>query len=667
MAFTTFLGPLLISWGTSFGRHTEKTLKGVHQPIYPLIADLAQMSDVEKYEGPPGAIENTDPFRDPSPLENSRRPSLAWSTSTGLMASSQLNALRKAKGIGEITPTNTKLYRRLRLVVPKEFSDVFAFTRAIQQGQKSSLKRAKEEESNPARFRKKVSFDTVDSKPQLEDSDDHGYHLGVPDWQIPELLSRARSPMGDARMEDGNLPSFVLNNLRMGYPTRPIITHDACTLNKVHRDFDSLYMGKLGRKPTMPGRTMMIYISGRRSSWVAIDWCIRKLLEDGDTIVVAASIDEEMLREAPSSLNVARTADNILRYILAILNPNLIVRISVEIGRGHTKDILKELYKLYLPSLVITSALPKAAAVARSWVSSRLTDRLVKNFPVPVLVVPAGNMDEFELRLFAKINLRFEKMRKELRTRSINDILNENFTQDGDDLTKQDLLYALRLAQQNKSRVLQEFTHDMFEPVVKESQKRLERVGREDEVESEDSDEQSINSISSADSDKTIADLMIDSEAQLNYNIKQLKEKPMEKDYFKNLLLTVSDSSYSLGMKMAEAVASGSSGADLVRTVTDAPASRATYRSKSMLLDDGEPFKKSKSPPLGYQDVSGERPSASKIKFTDASSAVRSTDNSDPNQIKAVRSLPTETKRIDESKYEKRSRRGFMSKLFNWK
>lgn len=41
-------------------------------------------------------------------------------------------------------------------------------------------------------------------------------------------------------------------------------------------------------------------------------------------------------------------------------------------------------------------------APLRSWQSSKLTDRIIKNFPLPVIAVPAVNMCQFEY--ITKIN-----------------------------------------------------------------------------------------------------------------------------------------------------------------------------------------------------------------------------------------------------------------------
>ncbi|GMF62235.1 unnamed protein product [[Candida] boidinii] len=67
---------------------------------------------------------------------------------------------------------------------------------------------------------------------------------------------------------------------------------------------------------------------------------------------------------------------------------------------------------LYLPGMIVTSAKPTKASSTRSWLTSRITDRLVKNFPLPVVVVPAMNMNLFEEKLFDIVEKRMMVLQK---------------------------------------------------------------------------------------------------------------------------------------------------------------------------------------------------------------------------------------------------------------
>ncbi|GME67370.1 unnamed protein product [[Candida] boidinii] len=241
--------------------------------------------------------------------------------------------------------------------------------------------------------------------------------------------------------------SIVNDDKRRGYPTTPIITHESCTLTKTHQEFYLLYNNTSTKRAKLPGRSVLVYISGRRHTWVAIDWCVNRLLEDGDSLIVIASInpdDDPVIREfsgggifGPNSTkeSIAKNQDqykslitddmirsspeyakivseNIMRYILAITNPNKIIKVTIELGVGDTKDVLKDMIGLYLPGMIVTSAKPTKASSTRSWLTSRITDRLVKNFPLPVVVVPAMNMNLFEEKLFDIVEKRMMALQK---------------------------------------------------------------------------------------------------------------------------------------------------------------------------------------------------------------------------------------------------------------
>ncbi|QPG75159.1 hypothetical protein FOA43_002504 [Brettanomyces nanus] len=249
----------------------------------------------------------------------------------------------------------------------------------------------------------------------------------------PTTGSRELSPPNRLASSGGRSRSPArASSIFRKYPTTPIITHDSCTLTKKHRQFDRLYSGALKpRTAVLPNRNILCYVSGRKHTWVAVDWCCNQLLEDGDTLVIIASIrpnwrsslrrrlssgsifaadhslmTEEGIRRSPEYAKVV--TENLMKYALAILNSNKIIKITVELSVGNTKDVLKDMYSLYMPSVVVTSAKPTAAPSTKSWLTSRITDRLVKNFAVPVVIVPAINMDLFQLKLYKVLDKRMQ-------------------------------------------------------------------------------------------------------------------------------------------------------------------------------------------------------------------------------------------------------------------
>ncbi|KAK6457084.1 uncharacterized protein RJT20DRAFT_37012 [Scheffersomyces xylosifermentans] len=250
-----------------------------------------------------------------------------------------------------------------------------------------------------------------------------------------------------SRLDISRLDALMAQVPPVTYPTRPIVTHRGCTYSKVHKDFEPLYLNKLNNKqngylkPVLPSRVILVYLSGRRHTWVALDWILHNFIENGDTVIIVSATNSDMLMNprrrnsfytqdtfAPPKTPKARfrmrnkpeytkfIAKDIMSYVLEVINPNVIAKVTVEIAVGKTKDVLKEMYKLYEPNLVCTGTKPNMSISAplRSWLSSKLTDRLVKNFPLPVIVVPAVNMTQFEFALQDEINSKNSKAAEQM-------------------------------------------------------------------------------------------------------------------------------------------------------------------------------------------------------------------------------------------------------------
>ncbi|KAG7692934.1 hypothetical protein KL933_004084 [Ogataea haglerorum] len=473
-----------------------------------------------------------------------------------------------------------------------------------------------------ANYKRRVSFDTVniqvadnDDYFGDDDSDDVGLVQGRDRWSRREqllnssgwdgfksnepsagssyLASRGRSPHRDSSPHQGMRANSCERSLspshpfdrRMGsvspirnisiagaltsrqYPTSPIITHDACTLTKKHKDFDKLYLRQLGSKrPLLPDRSIMCYISGRKHTWVALDWCCNRLLEDGDSMVVTAAINprsrslfarrlscssnqsrvasEEYIRNSPEYAKVV--TENIMKYIMAILNPNKVLKITIELAVGGTKDVLKDMYSLYQPSLVVVAAKPTKAASTRSWVTSRVTDRLVKNFHVPVVIVPSLNMDLFEKKLFAVLNKRMDELH--------HNYDDPNFVADLDDVG------SYKLSDQESAITAQKEMKEQNTDSPAGELRRLQRL----------------------------------TNMKIYHELSDILKRPDDENKYKDWLKVVSAAAYHYGVNLAESAKNGGESAKLVRTLTGAP--DPTYgRARSMLLDT-DPVTTPKSP-----------------------------------------------------------------------
>lgn len=310
---------------------------------------------------------------------------------------------------------------------------------------------------NPAAkmYRPRVLFDTINIG---YDDDEERYTAFNEDhsWQVGDhaLFNRRDSP--NLGLERGRLmlpgrddPEMMelarmLSQLRPVYPTTPIITFRGATVARVHRQWDDLYKGRLNnpehgfRKPILPNRVILVYISGRRHTWVALDWILRLFIEDGDTVVVVSAIDnKQMLKQRrgttgwtlprkhlhPQQPMTARMrlrmrnspeymttlSNDVMRYMMEVINPDKIARVCLELCVGKTKEVLREMYKLYEPNLACTATKVNLGVTAplRAWNLRKITDQMVLHFPLPLVVVLPMNMARYEHTLEEDIDARY--------------------------------------------------------------------------------------------------------------------------------------------------------------------------------------------------------------------------------------------------------------------
>ncbi|ODV81445.1 uncharacterized protein CANTADRAFT_24388 [Suhomyces tanzawaensis NRRL Y-17324] len=450
-----------------------------------------------------------------------------------------------------------------------------------------------------SKYKKRVSFDTIN----LQYNDDFDDEDGEDDWGMNGFVDRGRgreksrspsmslsrhysvspsrrmpSPLRNGGIDFTNIDiARLIKPMRTDYPTRPIITHRGCTFTKLHRDFENLYLAKIPQRPVLPRRTILVYVSARKHTWVALDWVLSTFIEHGDTVIVVSAIKSEQFvctRRRLSQFSPQRTpamtprmrlrqrnrpeytkiiAKNLMTYIMEVMNPDVITKVSLELAVGKTKDVLKEMYKLYEPNLVCTATKQnlRISAPLKSWISSKLTDRLVKNFPLPVIVVPAMNMNDFERKLVQKIEKRYES---------------------------------------SPEQIVQKVPE-----VSPELEKKL--INDDDAASINSSD--SFSSNDSYSSYDEISKLYVDYKQDLESNIKLLAKEPLNEDFYASFARIVTDKSARLCQEIREIDPdTRGKGAKLAEVITGANSfGMAARKTKSLL----EPIEKSKSetPSLG--------------------------------------------------------------------
>lgn len=487
-----------------------------------------------------------------------------------------------------------------------------------------------------ANYEKRVSFDTIDIDycDDFEDDDDSGnYHVssantnfddqlanslnsyasslnpndarGTGRGRSPVMSPNSRSPIASPSRrvvssvspsrESG--PDFsreiarLLKQKRIDYPTTPIITHRGCTFSKLHRQFENLYLGKLDNeangnlKPVLPKRCILVYISGRKHTWVALDWVLHHFIEHGDTVIIVSAIHSRQLaktanntrrrssayakqvtpmtprmrlrqRNQPAFVKVI--AKNIMSYVMEVINPSIIARVSVELAVGKTKDVMKEMYKLYEPNLVCTGTKPNSriSAPLKSWLSSKLTDRLVKNFPLPVIVVPAMNINKMEDQLERDINQRFhtETESDQAPASPLDQFVGQSHSANTDDDDRLSINSS-----ESESSVLSEESYSSYDEISK---------------------------------------LYVNYKKDLRQNIKTLAKEEVNDQYFANFAKLVSDKSSALcrDIRGVDPDFRGK-GSKLARAITGSNSFGVVpYKTKSLLAPVEKPVKKESSP-----------------------------------------------------------------------
>ncbi|GEQ67185.1 hypothetical protein JCM33374_g849 [Metschnikowia sp. JCM 33374] len=459
-------------------------------------------------------------------------------------------------------------------------------------------------------YEQRVSFDTIN----IQAVEDPTFDFLDDETRAEYMVARRRmsSETGDTRgrgsdrdylslrspgASPNGSPTRMLSPLRgkdvsmffrgqVQYPTVPILTRKCCTLTRLHKEFEDLYLGNLAHKglwPILPGRVIMVYVSGRKHTWVAIDWILCNFVQHGDTVIIVSSIphalgvsSNRLTRYPPPESYPPRTekvrqrqrnrpeyiksiAANIMKYALSVVNPNAIVKVTVEIAEGKTKDVLKDMYKLYEPNIVSTGSKSssKSCAPLKSWTSARLSDRLVKLFPLPVIVIPARNMGPFEKNLSSVIS-------------------NHSSSASSSALPSQ------------------ESSERNFSGSVRSSARSDANSEAEDDSDDDSISDRSLQSQSSTDSESSansytsfdeIAELYNDYKSKMKGKLDNLKKNNLDENYYSNFIKTISDLSlhFCEDLKDVDPDFRGQ-GAKLAREITGSNSFGAVpYKTKSML------------------------------------------------------------------------------------
>jgi hypothetical protein len=414
-----------------------------------------------------------------------------------------------------------------------------------------------------------VSFDSVAvsySKDGREDyllsddsDDDDDVDDYIPRIRSPSPFSNERSPSpGYSRSMftncDGERPSkeyqFDSRGFRIDYPSHSAITKDSFTLSSEHREY------KRYAKKRVP-RTLMVYITGRRHTWVGLDFVIAEILRSGDRLVIISRIPSSFKDELSKGGRhgeldpriFASKAKRIQKYVQYISDPRIIFSLTIDIFFARsTTEVISESLTIYQPLLLFLAHKPNLRFVQKySWNTSRMSDRLVKNLYTPVVIVPATKMNAFEIQFF-------ENLVKRREWTSNMDVLKEKL----------------------KRLDAKEGSLPNLEAVIRS---RLASANPSDDSDS-DADDSDASSIVSVDSDiEGLVRTVTEFREVVGKYIKTTDEQLVESTTFLDRLNKVSDVSFRVSSHFGE-VSRSDRGADLVRSLTGMP---KLEKHKSML------------------------------------------------------------------------------------
>ncbi|KAL3230031.1 Uncharacterized protein RNJ44_01394 [Nakaseomyces bracarensis] len=161
--------------------------------------------------------------------------------------------------------------------------------------------------------------------------------------------------------------------------------------------------------PTLP-RTIVCYISGRRHSWVALDWVVRRLVEN-DHLVIIANIprmtgrkettkDSDRDTEWVSGYSFKEIDDiilNLFDYVKVIKEDSKTLKVTIEISIEKTKGAIIDAINVYNPDYIVLGTLRWQRYENLVCYRGRtLVDLICTTFSIPVFVVPARRLFAME-------------------------------------------------------------------------------------------------------------------------------------------------------------------------------------------------------------------------------------------------------------------------------
>lgn len=235
-------------------------------------------------------------------------------------------------------------------------------------------------------------------------------------------------------------PDILFPKFEVDLTGVPMVNDNGDVIRKEKRDNIKRQL-KVIRTPVgfhNSSKTILVHISGRKHTWVALDCALVRLAKDYDYVVVVANIPQKTWgtsgfgsRSASSSRSASRSRSamrspsrtrglspngntdndtfwsngytvrevndvlqNLVDYCTLLMGPKKL-KLTVEVVIGPTKKILVDATNAYSPDFFVIGRLGSCDTSNPKSVGSVL----MMNYPVPVIFVVANKMNSFERRL----------------------------------------------------------------------------------------------------------------------------------------------------------------------------------------------------------------------------------------------------------------------------
>lgn len=316
------------------------------------------------------------------------------------------------------------------------------------------------------------------------------------------------------------IPNEQLNNCDNNNSTLTKTRKNQCTpRQKSLRKKDVLSLTYC-TKPTQ--RTILCHITGRRHSWVALDYTIMALSQTNDHIVVITNlpiirshiINNRINKFSSNSImndnsepwatgylrqDIDDIINNLQDYITLLIPSTKPTKITIEVVTGKALNVITDAINEYHPDLIVRATLKHERTKSLiGWKTYNLNDTLTGRYPVPICLVPSKRMDKFELQLQHKFITNKQKQ-------SLN---NNPYYQDHNYINRSHIDNTLNLKNQN---TFTEFNDSSMDSLIRSCSKLSIKKSKINEDSEEEEDE---TALSMADTRSTNSS---ESEASNNY------------------------------------------------------------------------------------------------------------------------------------------------------